>query len=457
MTSSKRPSFERCGIRSAGAALLPTTLLLLLLSSTLPTGASGAGSDAGNPPTHQRRLREPSARTAVPRAAPAGAQKTALVIGNAGYRVGRLTNPANDARAMARTLRGLGFQVEEHVDLSRKEIDRAVTNFAKGVGSKGVALVYYSGHGAQYGGRNYFIPVDAAIRGHDDLEIEGYPVDRILDKLGSSDERLNLIILDACRDNPFASNTRSTSQGLAQMSAPNGTMIAYATSPGKTASDNPGGANGLYTQELLRVITTPGLEVEDVFKRTRVAVKRRSGGYQVPWEESSIEGDFVLAGGPPSASAPPPEPLPLPEPVAPPRAAGDARVRGALDSLSYKYTVNDRGNFQLTFGFKDGRSQSVFVYSGVEKFGGREIREVTSTAYRVKGALPLDSSEALLLDNNRRKWGGWRVVEEDGYTYVIYAVQLPADADAATLRNAIDATIQTADGMEKEVTKADKF
>jgi len=138
-------------------------------------------------------------------------------------------------------------------------------------------------------------------------------------------------------------------------------------------------------------------------------------------------------------------------------AKADPRVKAALVSLKYKYSVTDRNNYQVEFTLKDKRTQAVFINSATEKFGKLEIREVTSTAYKVKGALSAEQANRLLQDNNKRKWGGWRAVEEDGTTYVLYAVQLPAGADAATLDDAIDAVMYTADDMEKEVTKADEF
>lgn len=136
---------------------------------------------------------------------------------------------------------------------------------------------------------------------------------------------------------------------------------------------------------------------------------------------------------------------------------GDPRVKTALDSLKYKYTVNKSKAYEVTFDLKDQRSQVVFINSATQKFSKLELREVTSTAFRVKGKLSSEQALRLLADNDRRTWGSWRLVEEDGFTFVIYAVQLPADSNADTLDSAIDAVMYTADEMEKEVTKADDF
>jgi hypothetical protein len=143
--------------------------------------------------------------------------------------------------------------------------------------------------------------------------------------------------------------------------------------------------------------------------------------------------------------------------LADPAKAPDPRIKAALQQLKYKFSVTERNNYQVEFTLKDKRSQTVFINTNTEKYGSLEIREVTSTAYKVKGALSAEEANKLLLDNDQRKWGGWRAVEDGGYTYVIYAVQLPANADAKTLDDAIDAVMYTADDKEKEVTKEDDF
>jgi len=136
----------------------------------------------------------------------------------------------------------------------------------------------------------------------------------------------------------------------------------------------------------------------------------------------------------------------------------DPRIKATLDTLKYKYSVNKNKAYEVTFDLKDTkRSQVVFINSHTEKFSKMEIREVTSTAYKVKGKLSPEAAHLLLVDNDKRKWGGWRIVEEGEFTYVIYAVQLPADAVPDTLSDAIDAAMYTADEMEKEVTKEDNF
>ncbi|HEY5761782.1 MAG TPA: caspase family protein [Rhodocyclaceae bacterium] len=232
--------------------------------------------------------------------APAAPRKVALVVGNSAYAEAPLRNPANDARAMARTLRELGFEVIERVDATQKDMNRAVTAFGEKLGADSIALFFYAGHGLQVRGKNFLIPVDARITSEASVRSESVDVDIVLEQIASTGSGLNFVILDACRNNPFERRFRATGGGLAQMDAPKGTFIAYATAPGRTASDGDGD-NGLYTQELLKAITAPGLKVEDVFKRVRVEVARASNDNQLPWESSSLTGDFYFK--PPQAVA----------------------------------------------------------------------------------------------------------------------------------------------------------
>jgi Caspase domain len=228
-------------------------------------------------------------------AAVSDAPRVALVIGNAAYRGAPLRNPLNDARAVARALGQLGFQVITVENASQAQMFEAVRKFGDSL-RNGVGLFYYAGHGVQVGGRNFLVPVDVAIEREDELAYRALDANLVLEKMEAAHNVVNIVILDACRGNPFASRGMriSTENGLAQMDAPAGSLIAFATAPGADAADG-SGANGLYTGSLLEFITTPGLRVEDVFKRTRVAVKRKSDGRQIPWESSSLEGDFFFA------------------------------------------------------------------------------------------------------------------------------------------------------------------
>ena len=220
-----------------------------------------------------------------------GEKRVALVMGNGSYLSSPLKNPVNDAKAMAKALRDLGFDVMDYYNLDQTAMRRAITRFGEKVSAGGVALVYYAGHGMQVRGRNYLIPVDAEIASEASVSSESVDVDTILNQLGTDGQALNIVILDACRNNPFERRFRSVGGGLAQIDAPTGTLIAYATAPGKTASDGEGD-NGLYTQELLKALTQPGIKVEELFKRVRVRVAKATNNAQTPWEASSLTGDF---------------------------------------------------------------------------------------------------------------------------------------------------------------------
>ena len=235
-----------------------------------------------------------AAQAATPSAPSASERRTALVIGNSEYKlISPLRNPVNDARAMARALRELGFDVIARENLTRYEMRKTIRDFGRELGQGGVGLFYYAGHGLQIDGVNYMVPLDAPIEFEDDVEVEAVPVRTVLVKMASAQNRLNIVILDSCRNNPYARSFRAATRGLAQMSAPTGTLVAYAAAPGGLAMDGDG-PNGVYTGELLEAMQEPGLRIEDVFKRVRVAVRDTSEGQQIPWEASSLTGDFYF-------------------------------------------------------------------------------------------------------------------------------------------------------------------
>ena len=230
----------------------------------------------------------------VQAATPSSERRTALVIGNSDYKlISPLRNPVNDARAMAKVLGELGFEVIAKENLDQKEMKRAIRDFGRKLGQGGVGLFYYAGHGIEVGGENFMVPLNAPIQFEDDVDVEAVSVNLLLAKLASAANRLNIVILDACRNNPYSRSFRSSASGLATMDAPTGTYIAYAAAPGRVAMDGEG-SNGLYTSELLKVLPLPGLKIEDAFKRVRVAVQDKSGTEQVPWESSSLTGDFYF-------------------------------------------------------------------------------------------------------------------------------------------------------------------
>ncbi|WP_439817417.1 caspase family protein [Zavarzinia sp. CC-PAN008] len=243
--------------------------------------------------------------------AQAAEKRVALVLGNAAYGQAPLANPVNDAKAMAAALERLGFVVILRTDATQLEMRRALRAFAQEIQAGGTAaVIYYAGHGVQYGGQNYLMPVDARVETEGDIPLEGLGMDVVLDQLVQAGSPVNVIVLDACRNNPFERGpgavTRSMAPepirgygqerglGLAQITAPRGTLIAYATAPGSTAADGTG-EHSHYTGALLEVIETPGLKVEDLFKQVLVKVAEATANAQTPWISSSLSGDFYFA------------------------------------------------------------------------------------------------------------------------------------------------------------------
>lgn len=219
--------------------------------------------------------------------------RAALVIGNGNYPIGALRNPVNDARAVAAKLEKLGFQVILRENLNREGMHQSIGVFSKLLKEGGVGLFYYAGHGMQIKGRNFLIPVDADIQHEDDIEFRGMDANLVLSRMDSAHTRVNLLVLDACRNNPFARVTRSGNVGLAQMDAPKGTLIAFSTAPGSLAKDG-AGSNGVYTRHLVDKLSLPAMPVEQVFKEVRIAVTKETSDRQIPWESSSLMGDFYF-------------------------------------------------------------------------------------------------------------------------------------------------------------------
>ncbi|WP_185973539.1 caspase family protein [Ferrovibrio terrae] len=229
-------------------------------------------------------------------------QRLALVIGNNAYTDGLLKNPINDARTMAATLRELGFEVRVLENADRTAMQRAVVEFGRKLNQDTVGLFYFAGHGMQVRGANYLIPVKASIESEDEVEVEGVDVAYVMARMATAKNQFNIVILDACRNNPFQRSFRSVSNGLAAISAPTGTLIAYATAPGSVASDGDA-ANGIYTSELVKAIRQPGLSMEEAFKQARGGVIARTQGKQTPWESSSVVGNFMFKATAPTQVA----------------------------------------------------------------------------------------------------------------------------------------------------------
>ena len=217
-------------------------------------------------------------------------QRVALVIGNQNYENRPLNNPVNDADSMAATLRACGFTVLKHANLDLDSLHTAVYEFGQMIKEGGVGLLYYSGHGIQVDGKNYLVPMNAKIEKEYQVKTRCLNVDEVLYAMEDAGNRVNILILDACRDNPYEGRYRSSgnSGGLATINAPSGTFIAYATAPGQVALDGTG-SNNPFTELLVEMIHEPGLKIEEVFKKVRIKIEG-----QTPWDSSSLTGDFYF-------------------------------------------------------------------------------------------------------------------------------------------------------------------
>jgi len=221
------------------------------------------------------------------------ADRVALLIGNNNYASTPLRNAVNDAKDLADALKELGFKVIVRENASRKDMIDGIREFGQSLDGASTALFFYAGHAMQFKDRNYLIPIDAAMGSEEDVTFFSVEIGQVFDRMDRARTRFNFIVLDACRDNPFAASFKTTSQGLAQMSSPSGTLIAYATSPGSVAADGYG-RNGIYTKHILQNIRVPDLPVEIMFKRVREGVERETRKLQTPWDSSSLKGDFAF-------------------------------------------------------------------------------------------------------------------------------------------------------------------
>ena len=221
-------------------------------------------------------------------------KRLALVIGNASYKVRPLLNPRNDADDVSRVLRSSGFEVIDLRDATLSQMRISIRQFGDKLLTSDVGLVYYSGHGVEVKGQNYLIPVNADIRRSDEVSDQSINMGLILEKMETAQKGVNILIVDACRDDPFGRSFRSNSRGLATMDAPQGTIIAFATSPGKVAADGEG-RNSPYTKNLIKTMQIPNLPIEQVFKQVRRAVQQETKNQQTPWENTSLSGDFYFS------------------------------------------------------------------------------------------------------------------------------------------------------------------
>jgi uncharacterized caspase-like protein len=281
----------------------PVRCANLLRRSLLQLGAAAllGGSTA---------LRAQSVATPAVSAQGAAAQRRmALVIGNGAYRSSLLKNPVGDAQAVAASLKTLGYEVTLKQDMALFALIEALRDFSVRSTSGDVRLLFYAGHGMQVKGRNYLLPVDTEPQGEDEIAAKAADVGEFIDRLAANKQGLNIIVLDACRVNPFAGGVivgpdgrrlkfrGLTPAGLARVEAPVGTLVAFSTAPNGVALDGSDGAHSIYAKHLLRNMQTPGLPIEQLFKRVRIGVAEETQRVQVPWESSSLTTDFCFRTG----------------------------------------------------------------------------------------------------------------------------------------------------------------
>lgn len=251
-------------------------------------------------------------------------RRIALVIGNSDYKyAGSLANPANDARLIAGTLKKVGFELYDDkalINLDRDRMISTIEEFGDQIGPGDVALFYYAGHGIQVKGENYLLPVNTNIKNESEVRAKSVEAELLFAKLATAKNVVNIVILDSCRNNPFGRTIRSASSGLAQVTAPSGTIVAFSTAPGQVAEDG-SGRNSIYTAALAKYVLEPGLRVEDVFKKVRAEVSGSTNRNQIPWENTSLTGDFAFIEG---------DALALKKAAL--AASGDAK-KGELDAL----------------------------------------------------------------------------------------------------------------------------
>jgi hypothetical protein len=280
----------------------------------------------------------------------AAEKRVALVIGNDSYQeVSRLEKAANDARAVGQQLKKVGFEVLSYTNLSRREMNQAIGQFVEKVAGGGVGVFFYAGHGVQAAGSNFLLPVDIKVKNEQDLVDEAVDMQRVLERLADAKAKLSLLVIDACRDNPFKKTygrSIGSSRGLAIPQAPSGTLVVYSAGIGQQAldklSDNDNNPNGLFTREFLPLITAPGLRLDEGVRKLRSAViaKAKSVGHdQNPAIYDQTDGDFYFISGPVTIN------VQAASPAAAAAPAPNAKAMG-LEFWSSIKASSDKADFQ---------------------------------------------------------------------------------------------------------------
>jgi tetratricopeptide (TPR) repeat protein len=347
-------------------------------------------------------------------AAPAAAEpRVALVVGNSDYGgdLGHLPNPVNDAKLMAETLRKVGFAVVEVEDGDQSALKQAIVDFGdklSGAGAGATGLFYYAGHGVQMGGENYLIPVHAKLRKPADLDVEAVPIGLVLKQMDFAQSAVNIVILDACRNNPLADSGRDVSRGLAEIkSKPVGSFISFSTAPGQVAEDG-NGANSPYTQALAQAILIPGLDLADVFRHVRKSVLKATNQKQVPWDSWSLTDPYYFI--PPSSQwatlSGPSAPLNPPEGGAPPQAVASLDPNQQIEMKFWDsiQNSNDPADFQAYLDRYPSGSYVPLAVNRLAALGGAkaqpEAERTVNTAPATNTALVFTAIDQLVYTKN---------------------------------------------------------
>ena len=331
--------------------------------------------------------------------------RVALVVGNGGYaaaNIPALPNPVNDARLMAGALKTSGFEVRLVTDADQGAMRAAIEAFGEALeraGADAVGLFYYAGHGVEVRGQNYLIPIGAEIAREVEFKTDAVPVDWVLSWMEVAGNRLNMVVLDACRNNPYEGRYRGASQGLAQMDAPSGSLIAYSAAPGQVAVDGEG-ENSPYTAALAGALAEPGLKVEDVFKRVRVAVEDATNGQQTPWESSSLRGDFYFVAEAEAPQAPEPATVTVVETVSPELTVQQLAAR-AYEAAERLHTV---ASYQLVIEQFPDTLYAQLAEQHIEKLESDTVMRAASTE-ETEAALGLERAERARLQFRLRALG----------------------------------------------------
>jgi hypothetical protein len=315
-------------------------------------------------------------------------QRLALIFGNSAYQTVPLKNPVNDAEDMTATLRKMGFTVIFKKNADQRTMEDTIRNFGKQLRGGGVGLFYFAGHGIQVDGRNYLIPIDAKIESESDVKYEAVDAGRVLGKMEDAENQLNIVILDACRNNPFSRSFRSRERGLARMDAPKGSFIAYATAPGEIAADGPE-RNGIFTKYLLKHMIVPNLPIELVLKKVRIDVAHATNGRQIPWESSSLMGNFYFKPEKSAINAATADKSKIP-----PKSVAETQIAAISD--------DDKRNIEPWTGIWEVQYYHGAGYSLELKQSGRTVKSTTDSRCKFSGTIEGSTLKGWIEINDER-------------------------------------------------------